>query len=185
MITKATIGITLFAGLCFGGSLLGTVAVRQQGAATPAPVQCSPLVHRLGLDPQQARLIEEANDPQFGQDTIALRTRLDEARLALAAAFESETATDDEIRAHVETVIQVHNQLERRVAEYLIAVRNHLTPAQQRQLYGMCAEKVRECGRRWRQGRGYRGNAADADTQRGRGGRGRGQGHGRGRGSGW
>ena len=184
MITKASMGIILVAGLCFGGSFLGTVAVRSQTVITPERVAQSPIAKRLKLDPDQAKIVE-AHDPSFVDDLNTLRTNLEVARSRLVAAFENENVTDDEIRQRVEATIEAHNQLERRVAEYLIAVRDHLTPKQKRQLYGFCAEKVRECGKRWRRGWGRHGGASDGASERGKGrGWGRGQGHERGRGHG-
>lgn len=188
MITRATIGILIAAGLCFGGSLLGTVAVRSQNVTASEPVAQSPVAKRLRLDPEQAKIIE-ASDPQFIDDLRALRRNLEQARSMLAAAFEDENISDDEIRDRVEAAIEAHNRLERRVAEYLIAVRDHLTPKQQRQLYGLCAEKVRECGRRWRRGWGRHDDAPGGGFGRGKGrgrggGQGRGEGHGQGQGQG-
>ena len=186
MITKPGMGIILVAGLCFVGSFLGTVTVRSQGIATPEPTAQSPIAKRLKLDPERAKTIE-ACDPNFVDDLNTLRNDLEKARSLLAAAFEDENVADDEIRQRVEATIEAHNQLERRVAEYLIAVRDHLTPRQQRQLYGLCAEKVRECGKRWRRGWGRHGDASDGTFGPGKGrgyGRGQGRGHGQGQGHG-
>ncbi|MFH1749239.1 MAG: periplasmic heavy metal sensor [Planctomycetota bacterium] len=193
MITKASIGFTVVAALCFGGSFLGTVATRSQTTTAPASAPYSPLARQLGLNPEQAKVLE-AHDPQFAEDFRALREKLEEARLTLATLFEKESATGDEIRAQVEAAIEAHNQLERRVAEYVITIRDHLTPEQQKLLYGLCAEKVRECGGRWRHGRGRHADAAEGDgsndrsgSGQGRGGgqcQGRGQGRGCGRGQG-
>jgi hypothetical protein len=171
-------GMILIAGLCFGGSFLRTVAMRSQDVVTSAAAAKSPIAERLDLDPQQVKVIE-AHDLSFVNDLSTLRKDLEMARSRLAASFENENATDDEIHQRVEAAIDAHNRLERRVAEYLIAVRDHLTPKQQRQLYGLCAEKVRECGKRWR-----RGWARHDDTFRGGHGRGKGPGRGRGQGRG-
>ena len=177
MITKAGIGIAVVACLCFGGSFLGTVATRSQSAPAAEPPPPLPVVSRLNLDSEQAKAVE-ARDPQFAGDFRTLRQALEDARSALAATFEDESATDDQIREQVEAVIAAHNRLERRVAEYLIAVRDHLTPGQQKKLFGLCAKRVRECGRRWRCGRGA-GAYRDENTKpRERHGRGRGRGHG-------
>jgi Spy/CpxP family protein refolding chaperone len=203
MISKAGIGITVVAALCFGGSFLGTVATRSQSTTSPASAPGSPLARRLGLTPEHVKVLE-AHDPQFAEDVKTLRTNLENARLMLASVFEKEGATNEEIRAQVEAAIEAHNQLERRVAEYVIEVRDHLTPEQQKKLYGLCAEKVRECGKRWRHGRGRQADVAEGDPShtgcgrgRGRGGgrckehgqgggcgRGQGQGHGQGQGRG-
>lgn len=179
MIAKASIGIVAVAGLCFGGSFLGTVATRSQSAPTVEPPLPSPVVSRLNLDPEQAKDVE-ARDPQFAEDFRTLRHALEDARSALAATFEDANAADERIREQVEAVIAAHNRLERRVAEYLIAVRDHLTPRQQKKLFGLCAERVRECGRRWRCGRGAGARPDEIGKPRER--RGRGRGHGRGTG---
>ena len=189
MITKASLGIAVVAALCFGGSFLGTVATRSQTTTAPASAPCSPLARRLGLNPEQVKVLE-ARDAQFAEDLWTLREKLEEARLMLATVFEKESATGDEIRAQVEAAIEAHNQLERRVAEYVITMRDHLTPEQQKRLYGLCAKEVRECGRRWRHGRGRHRDAMNDDGSQGgwrRGqsrGHGRGEGHSRGRGQG-
>ena len=182
MITRASVGIILVAGLCFGGSFLGTVAVRSKGVTTPEPTGQSPIAERLNLDAEQAKLIED-HDSNFVTDLNTLRTNLEAARSRLAAAFEDENIPDDEILRRVEAAIEAHNQLERRVAEYLISVRDHLTPQQQRQLYRLCAEQVRERGKRWRRGWRGRDDASDGGCRCGKG-RGRGRGRGRGQGCG-
>ncbi len=146
MIAKTTIGIVLVAALCFGGSLVGTVAMRSQGPAGN-DVVLSPIADRLGLNPEQAESIKE-QDPVFAEELGLLQGELHDARSQLAATFEKEDAGDDEIRQRVEAVIEAHNRVERRVAEYLITVRGHLTAQQQKQLYGLCAAKVRECSRK-------------------------------------
>lgn len=182
MITKASIGIIVIAALCFGASFLATVAVRSEDVPATRPILRSPLARQLQLGPEQAKIIE-AHDPKFPEDVRILQKELAQARSMLAAAFEDEGVTDDEIRQRVEATIEVHNRLERRVVEYLISVRDHLTPQQKGQLYGLCAEKVRAGGKRWRGGRGRQGDASDDGCRCGKG-RGRGRGHGRGQGRG-
>lgn len=153
MIAKTSVGISIVVILCFAGSFAGTVATRSQPATRPASGPCSTMIRELELDPEQAKTVA-AHDPQFADDLRTLRNKLEEARAALAAVFEDESTTDEEIRRQVEAAIDAHNQLERRVAEYLIAVRQHLTPCQQRRLLRLCAKQVRQCGRRWRGGWG-------------------------------
>jgi hypothetical protein len=80
-----------------------------------------------------------------------LRGELDTARARLAELFESVDASDEEIREAVDASIAAHNKLERRVSEYLISVRKHLTPDQQKKLFGLCANEIRECRKRCRQ----------------------------------
>lgn len=149
MITKAGLGLLSAVVLCFGGGFLGTVATRSQPTTAPAQTKSSPVARWLGLGQEEAKTLEDY-DPQFAEDLETLRKQLDNARSALAAEFENEDATDEEIRGLVEVTIEAHNRLERRVAGYLIEVRRHLTPCQQKRLFGLAAKQVRKCCRRCR-----------------------------------
>jgi Spy/CpxP family protein refolding chaperone len=189
MITKTSLTIGVVAALCFGGSFIGTVATRSR--ATPPAVEpqpLPPLARQIGLDAEQARVLD-AKDPQFAADLQALRDELEKARSELAAAFDDPNTTDDEIRRRIEAVIEAHNRVERRVGEYLITVRDQLTPEQQKRLFGLCAEKVRERGKRWRHGRAHgreSGIENDNTSEHAPGaGQGHGEGQGRGKGRRW
>jgi len=158
MITKAGISITVLAVLCFGASFLWTVSTQSQDVTVtpPTAAAASPLACCFDMEPEQAESIA-AQDPTFTQDLRILRGRFQDAQTALVAAFEMESATDEEIRSRVEAAIEAHNKLERRMANYIIKVRSHLTPCQQKRLFGLCAQNIRECGKRW----GGRGSGCD------------------------
>lgn len=131
----------------------------------------------LGLTSEQRAQVAR-DDPRFAADLSQLRVELQARRDALATKLEAAQASDAEIESVVEARIAAQNALERRVTKYLLAVRPHLSAEQQRKLFGLCAEEVRQAGgRRWRGGAG--GEAAGP-------GRGPGpHGPGRGRGNGW
>ena len=130
----------------------------------------------LQLMPAQ---IEEINaaDAGFPADRVRLEAELERERTALAVMFDDADASSEDILAQVERVIAAHDALERRVAQYLVAIRPHLSDAQRTQLFERCAEGVREAsGYRWRHGQ--RQNETNSGNARPGVGRGRGRGHG-------
>ncbi|MBI5865678.1 MAG: periplasmic heavy metal sensor [Planctomycetes bacterium] len=121
-------------------------------------------------------------DRNFATERTELETALAAERERLAAMFESSSAEDAQILEQVERTISAHDALERRVAKYLLAVRDQLSEEQKSRLFAHCADTVREAGGyRWRHGQ------SDTENQRRRGGGpppDRGFGRGRGRGAG-
>lgn len=172
--SRANKGIVIAAVVFFGGSMLGTVMTRSAQPETPSPESLPPVVRQLELDTEQAELIA-SHDPNFCSEMKVLRSKLDEARAALAAAFE-DGSSDDVVRNRSEAVLEAHIAVERRVMEYLITVRDHLTPEQQKKLSGLCAEKVRERGKRWGRGWGDGGGHGNGSDEGGNRGKGRGRG---------
>lgn len=134
---------------------------------TPAQTR-PPMSHLLELSAEQERVINSA-DPSFLTDAAELATKLDAEQEKLALLLENPDSGRAETMAQVEAVILAHNGLERRVAEHILEVREHLTPEQRKKLMGLMAGRVRVTQNR---------------MQRCRWGRGRGQGHGRGGGRG-
>ena len=187
MIAKSGAGMLILAAVLFAGSFVGTAVTRSQTAASrPCPAR-GPLPKWLGLGAEKAAAIE-AVDPQFSEDLLTLRGEVDDARAALITLFETPDVTDDELRAQIDAVIDAHNRVERRVADYLVSVRRYLTPAQQRKLFNLCADEVQQCRRRWQRGhcpeRGASGGAAMRPGRGQRQGQGKGAGPGRGFGRG-
>lgn len=99
-----------------------------------------PVAQWLGLRAQDAREIHQ-HDPAFARDLHRLRNDLTAARTSLARLFDR-GADDAAIRAAIEKAIAAHNALERRVADHLLTIRHHLTPAQQKQLFSLAAESL-------------------------------------------
>ena len=147
MLTKTGLSILVLAALIFAGSFVGVVALNKPQEGITARAVCSPLVIWLDLTDEQ---IAEINtlDGSFADDLNDARTKLNEARSALAMLFEQAETTDEQLCEGVEAVIAAHNALERRVAEHLILVRKHLTPTQQGRLFALLAEEVRQCCKR-------------------------------------
>jgi Spy/CpxP family protein refolding chaperone len=132
----------------------------------------------LRLMPEQVEQLAEV-DPGFAADRARLETALAEARETLARLFENASATDEQILEQVERVIDAHDALERRVAQYLVALRPHLGQEQRNRLFQRCAEGVRSAGgMRWRHG--WRGGREETDLGAHEPGRGRGRGRGQG-----
>ena len=127
-----------------------------------------PMSHLLELSTEQERVIN-ASDPSFPVDAGALAAKLDAEQENLATLLEDPNSEREATMAQVETMMIAHNNLERRVAEHVLEVREHLTPEQRKKLMGLMAQRVRVTQNR---------------MQRCRWGWGRGQGRGQGRGGG-
>ena len=170
--------LVLFGGLAGFWITFAARSARVQaadGAATEA------LLEWLRVPAEQRPAIR-AHDPAFAADLKRLREQLATCRSDLAAALDRADVTDEQIRARSEAAIAAGVALERRVTEHLLAIRDQLTPEQQKQLFGLCAEGVRQ-GRGWQwrhgesggmgrgmgmgggMGRGYRGGRGETDVQ--------------------
>ncbi len=165
----------------FAASLAGTIVARSQPSSEEKPRLDSPLARWLDLDTETAEGIESL-DPGFAGERKSLQGELSDARSALATLLEDEDVTNEAIQEQIEACIAKHNALERRVAQYLLTVRDHLTPAQQKKLFRLCAEGVRKGrGHRWGReagrGAGRGGGRCECCGRGGGQGRGRGQGH--------
>ena len=144
--------IGLLAAFLVGGvaSTLVTSAPSGGPSAEPEskPVGCSQALCRwLDLTEPEAGAIAE-HDPQFSGDMTRLRGEVDAVRQQTIALFEEPGATDGQLRAQIEAWIEARNRLDRRVAEHLLLIRDHLTPGQQRRLFNLCAGQMRKCGSR-------------------------------------
>ena len=134
--------LTLGVSLVFGaGAFVATVWAH--GAF--GPEKDAHPVGWLGLSEEQHEAIH-ATAPTFDDDAVKLADQLRRRRHELADLLESEGAADAQVLEQVELVIAAHNALERRVAQHVLAIRKHLTPAQQKRLMGLCARQVRGQG---------------------------------------
>jgi hypothetical protein len=131
--------------LVFACSLAATLVSRSKVAAT-RPTTVWPVAAWLGLSAEQEATIRR-QDPDFTRDLEDAREKLDQERARLAGLFEQGNATDQELRSQIEAVIVAGNSLEHRVADHLIHIRRHLTSDQQKRLFGLCAQSVRQCCR--------------------------------------
>ncbi len=158
--------------IVFVACLLGTFVVTYAWQSQPSePAGAGDPLRALGnwleLRPGQLQRMSEV-DATFAQESRELEQRLAAERERLAELFESDEADDARIMAQVERVIVAHDNLERRVARYLLALRPHLTDQQRARLFKRCAETVRQgCGKRW--GKGWGGGRGHGPRGRGRG----------------
>jgi Spy/CpxP family protein refolding chaperone len=143
MIARSRFWILVAAAAAFVGTFVATATRPSRGTTEPA----ASLAEWLNLSKAEAAELAE-HDPQFEADLARLRRELHDARTALLDAFERNDASDEQLRKLIGAVIDANNRLEWRVTEYLITVRHHLSPEQQKRLCGLCAEQVRACRRR-------------------------------------
>lgn len=153
---KRSAHFVLLGAVLAAASFAATVAWPQSASQQTQPAQAG-LSKWLGLSARQQADVASA-DAEFEAAARRLQDELAQARADLAARLERTRSTNAEILDHVERVIAAHDALERRVAQHLVRLRPHLTVAQQKRLFDLCAEGVREAGgRRWRGGRGPEG----------------------------
>lgn len=137
-----------------------------------------PMSHLLDLSAEQESAIGKA-DPNFRGEAGELAAKLDAEQDRLAELLEDSGAARETVMAQVEKMMLAHNALERRVAEHILEVREHLSPQQRARLMGLMSERVRATQNRmqrcrWGWGRGCRnGKCPSADGRgclRGKGG---------------
>jgi hypothetical protein len=95
------------------------------------------LARRLGLNQEQARLLEE-KDPDFEANSMNLRFALMTEREKLLSIFENPNSGDDELLQQIENFISTYSSIERRIAEHVLVLRPYLTVEQQKWLIGLC-----------------------------------------------
>jgi Spy/CpxP family protein refolding chaperone len=120
-------------------SFSATLVFGGNAPAQPAP---EPMTQLLDLSPSQADAIK-TNHPHFAKEAAALSANLRKEKAALAAMLDNPATPDDRILSQVDRVNAAHAALENRVAKHVLAIRKHLTPAQQKRLMGLCAQSVR------------------------------------------
>lgn len=155
MMWGRAIGLLTVAAASALAAYTATVSTRPATAPTTSPAKdaaTETLLNWLEASPQQRRVLA-AHDVEFGSELKQLKADLESKRKEFAAALERANAPRDEILARLEAMLTADGALQRRIAEYLLSVRDHLTPEQQQKLFGLCAEEARH-GRQWRGGRG-------------------------------
>lgn len=173
MIMRRRILLVVTAVISATAAFAATSAIRgAAGSASPAAATSrpaggiEPLLRWLNVPEAQRRRVAE-HDPSFAADVRRLREEVDARRAELAAVLENADSPDELVIQRVEAAIAAKNALERRVARYLITIRQHLTSEQRHRLLSLCAECVRESCMCWRSGR-----AASPESAPGRHGKG-------------
>ena len=134
-----------------------TLAARQQ-SSNPSPAESVP--DQLSLPREQWETIQN-HDVAFEADLATLRAEARTRRQDLCAALESKDISDSNIRAKAAALRDAENRVQERVLDHLLAIRQHLTPDQQRRLLDMCAQGMRQGG-----GGGMRWGAQDGSGPR-------------------
>jgi hypothetical protein len=94
------------------------------------------LADKLQLTAEQVAFANR-NDPDFSVDCTRLKEEVSAAYAALLAGLEDAQAGDDELLARLDGLIEAHNRLELRVAQFVVMVRPWLSAAQRQRLAGL------------------------------------------------
>ena len=95
------------------------------------------LAQRLNLTDEQIR-IAQGQDPNFESDLAGLRNTLLTERAKLVRMFEDAQTDNKQLLEQIDKMISTHSQIERRIAQYLLVLRQHLNAEQQKWLIGLC-----------------------------------------------
>ena len=102
--------------------------------------------HRGGLrghiefTPQQERLFKQL-DPEFDSESTELVEQAGHEQEQLALLLESFAVSDEEILTQLEMTLDTRLQLEHRTLQYILRIRSHLSPEQQKQMVGLCSNR--------------------------------------------
>ncbi len=88
---------------------------------------------KLQLTAEQVAFAQD-HDPDFSEDCARLKDEVGMACAALLAAFDDVELSDEDILSELDGLIEAHSGLERRVAQYVITIRPHLSPQQRQRL---------------------------------------------------
>jgi len=95
------------------------------------------LARRLNLTDEQI-IITREQDPNFESDLAELRSTLLTERAKLVRMFEDAKTDNKQLLEQIDKMISTHSQIERRIARYLLVLRQHLNAEQQKWLIGLC-----------------------------------------------
>ncbi len=93
------------------------------------------LADRLQLTAEQVAFAQ-AHDPNFATDTAGLKQGVVEACNSLLAGFQDAQIDNAELLQRLNSLIEAHNRLELRVAQYVLMIRSELSAAQRQRLAG-------------------------------------------------
>lgn len=100
------------------------------------------LAGRLDLTDEQA-IVAHQRDPDFDEDCARLKNRLQQAHADLLDSLERVDVGDEGLLTQIDTMIEAHGGLERRVARHVVLLRPLLTPTQRDRLAGLCGGRGR------------------------------------------
>lgn len=93
----------------------------------------------IEFTPEQQQLFEQI-DPEFNAESASLAEAVSQQQDQLALLLASSTAGDADIFAQLDRTLETRSQLEHRTVQYVLRIRSHLTPEQQKMLVGLCAQ---------------------------------------------
>jgi hypothetical protein len=123
------------------------------GAKKPAKTTqpADPVAEMLNLSGDQSNGIQK-DDPKFEEEMKTMSENLEAQRHKLLELLQSTDAKAEAINAQLEKTLQADAAMERRVISHLLVMREHLNPAQSRQLMNMCDQCM--CGKKNAMGMG-------------------------------
>ncbi len=121
---------------------------RGQGMGRGAQHRYGQWASTLGLTDAQQQAADQ-KDPSFQADTQQLAQQIRDAHNELAQSLRDSASSDAQIGQALEKVIRFQTQLEQRTVQYVLSIRNLLSPAQQQQLMGLSQDPGRG---RWQNG---------------------------------
>ncbi|MCP4709959.1 MAG: hypothetical protein GY869_15150 [Planctomycetes bacterium] len=91
---------------------------------------------RMNFDTSQTQLINQL-DPEFNQQSFEISGLLQDYYHQLAILLADPNTSEDAAWEHLENLLEMRNQLDRRIARHVLLIRPHLTPQQLNILIGL------------------------------------------------
>ena len=124
------------------GAHLATVAVGQDGDRPRPPRDGGVIVRWLGLTGEAAEIVA-AEDQAFRRESRQLQRRVQIEQLELATMFESDEATEADLREQFDKLAAAHLAVHTRVADHVLAIRPHLDADQRARFNEFMARQMR------------------------------------------
>ena len=124
------------------GAHLATIAVGQDAETSPPKGHDSVIVRWLDLAGETAEIVA-AEDRAFRRESRQLQRRVQIEQLELATMFESDEATEADLREQFDKLAAAHLAVHKRVADHVLAIRPHLDADQRARLNEFMARQIR------------------------------------------
>jgi len=90
----------------------------------------------MNFDTSQTQLINQL-DPEFDQQSFEISSTLRDYYHQLALLLEDPNTSEETVWEHLENLLEMRNQLDRRLAQHVLLIRPHLTDQQLKTLISM------------------------------------------------
>ena len=144
-----TVVTWLFAGMAGLSSFYITRSLESK--RVPSGQRC--MQNWLDFTGEQEKAVLQS-DPHFDTEAAELSLTFIQERQQLAHLLDTPISSNDQVMVQVEKVIGANHDLIKRVVEYILAVRGHLSPVQSQQLMRFCSDTIRGMGARGHLGGG-------------------------------